>query len=376
MFGSGEVDKKNKFLAAGVLLLLVIVAVLGFLNYRAVSAAHSSSLYGAGRILIHGLQDQDFDITLDDLKKLPTVTRYAEATQSNGEEIRVEATGPLLDTLLQQYGKSQQDFSRIRFTARDSYSIAVPYDILKNCQIILSYINDGKPLEADWQPIRVVIPGVRSMYWVKDMIRIDLETGSDKLPAKKLVLLDVAAQNLPQEDYRAGDGDGKAIKIRNLVDNYGDGGSTQDVFIRAGDGLEKNETSTNFMSAYIKITGPDSPEFLAPGLPEGMTIHGMLVFNYSTTAFFDYAEGVRTLPRKTVGNKTGIALPEIIEQSGLIGADDYLFTENDGGSVIVATSDLGNELVYEGADGSLALTGSGASGPIDVSGLLSIEPVT
>jgi hypothetical protein len=42
----------------------------------------------------------------------------------------------------------------------------------------------------------------------------------------------------------------------------------------------------------------------------------------------------------------------------------------------VATSDLGNELVYEGADGSLALTGSGASGPIDVSGLLSIEPVT
>ena len=199
MIGRGEVGKKNKFLVAGVLLLLVIVAVLGYLNYRAVSAARSSSLYSAGQILIHGLQDQDFDITLGDLKKLPAVTRYAEATQSNGEEIRVEATGPLLDTLLKEYGKSQQDFSRIRFTARDNYSIAVPSDILKNRQIILSYINDGKPLEDDWQPIRVVIPGEMAMYWVKDMIRIDFETGSDKLPAKKLVFLDAAEQNLTAE---------------------------------------------------------------------------------------------------------------------------------------------------------------------------------
>ncbi len=376
MIGSSELGKKNKFLVAGVLLLLVIVAVLGYLNYRAVSAARSSSLYGAGQILIHGLQDQDFDITLGDLKKLPTVTQYAEAAQANGEEIRVEATGPLLDTLLKEYGKSQQDFSRIRFTARDNYSIAVPSGILKNRQIILSYINDGKPLEDDWQPIRVVIPGERAMYWVKDMIRIDFETGSDKLPAKKLVFLDAAEQNLPQEDYRDGVGASKAIKIKNLVDNYGDGGSVQNVFIKAGDGLEKNETSANFMSAYIKITGQDSPEFLVPNLPEGMTIHGVLVVNYSATAFFDYAEGVKALPRQTVGNKTGIALSEIIEQSGLIGADDYLFTETDGGGVIVATTGLGNGLVYKDADGSLAFTGSGASGPINVSDLLSIEPVT
>ena len=102
----------------------------------------------------------------------------------------------------------------------------------------------------------------------------------------------------------------------------------------------------------------------------------MLVVNYSTTAFFDYEEGVKALPRQAVGNKTGIALSEIIRQTGLIGAEDYLFTKTDGGGVIVATTDLGNGLVYEDADGSLAFTGSGASGPIDVSDLLSIEPVT
>lgn len=369
-----KVGKMNKLLVVGILFLLVMVAVLGYLNFNA-ARGRVAGLQD-GQILIHGLQDQDFDVTLDDLKKLPAVTRYAEATQSNGEEVRVNATGPLLDTLLKKYGKSQQDFSRIRFTARDSYSIAVPSDILKNRQIILSYINDGKPLEDDWQPIRVVIPGERSMYWVKDMIRIDFETGSDKLPAKKLVFLDAAAQNLPQEDYRYNGSADKAIKARDLVDKYGDGVSAQNVFIKAGDGLEKNETSTNFMSAYIKITGQDAPEFLAPNLPEGMMIHDVLVVNYGATAFFDYAEGVKALPRQMVGSRTEIALSEIIRQSGLTGAEDYLFTKTDGGGVMVATTDLGNGLVYEDAGGSLAFTAAGASGPIDVGDLLSIEPVT
>jgi hypothetical protein len=77
-----------------------------------------------------------------------------------------------------------------------------------------------------------------------------------------------------------------------------------------------------------------------------------------------------------VGSRTEIALSEIIRQSGLTGAEDYLFTKTDGGGVMVATTDLGNGLVYEDAGGSLAFTASGASGPIDVGDLLSIEPVT
>jgi len=159
MSETGEVSQKNKLFTAAVLLLLVIVAVLGYLNYRTVSAARGANPGSAGQILIHGLQGQDVVITMSDLEKLPAVTQHAEAEQAGGEEIQVDATGSLLDTLLEQYGRSQQDFSRIRFTAKDGYSIAVPADILKNRQIILSYINDGKPLEQDWQPVRVVIPG-------------------------------------------------------------------------------------------------------------------------------------------------------------------------------------------------------------------------
>ncbi|MGD0152512.1 MAG: molybdopterin-dependent oxidoreductase [Thermacetogeniaceae bacterium] len=365
------------FLVASLVILAAAGAALAIYRQKVVAtAAASASPDDAQQILVHGLQDGDWEITLGDLKKLPAVTRHAEATRSNGEEIRVDATGPLLDTLLKKYGKSQQEFDRVRFTARDNYSIAVPADILKSRSIILSYINDGKPLEADWQPIRVVIPGERAMYWVKDMIRIDLETGADRMPTRKLVFLDAASQNLPQEDYQYYDSTDRAIKTKDLLVKYGDGGSAQNVFIKAGDGLEKNETGANFMSAYIKITGQDAPKFLAPSLPEGMQIRDLLVVNYSATAFFDYAEGMRVLPRQTAGGRTGIALSEICKQTGLIGANDYMFTRSDGRSVLVATTDLGNGLVYKDANGALAFTSSGASGPIDVDDLLSIEPVT
>ncbi|MGD0621618.1 MAG: molybdopterin-dependent oxidoreductase [Thermacetogeniaceae bacterium] len=376
MSETGEVSQKNKLFTAAVLLLLVIVAVLGYLNYRTVSAARGANPGSAGQILIHGLQGQDVVITMSDLEKLPAVTQHAEAEQAGGEEIQVDATGSLLDTLLEQYGRSQQDFSRIRFTAKDGYSIAVPADILKNRQIILSYINDGKPLEQDWQPVRVVIPGERAMYWVKDMIRIDLETGADKVPATQLVFLDTAAPKLPQESYQDDGSTGKVIRISDLIAKYCWGGPVQNVFIEAADGLEKNETNVNFSNADLEITGQDTPKFLEPGLPEGMTIRDVLVVNYGATAFFDYAEGIRVLPKQTLGSKTGIALSEIIKQTGLAGADDYLFTMADGGSVMVATTDLGSALVYEDADGSLAFTGSGASGPVNVGDLLSIEPVT
>jgi hypothetical protein len=374
-----KVGGKQQALLTAVSLIVLVLTVVTLAvsgNRNAAIAPGGPSPDDAQQILIHGLRDQDITITLGDLKKLPTVTRYAEATRSNGEEVQVLATGPLLDTLLKKYGKSQQEFSRIRFTARDNYAIAVPADILKNCQIVLSYINDGKPLEEDWQPVRVVIPGARSMYWVKDMIRIDLETGADRTPATKLVFLDTVVNTLPQADYGDYGSPGKVVRIRNLIAQYGGGSSVQNVFIEAGDGLEKNETVTNFLSGYIKISGAGAPKFLAPGLPEGMTIRGMLTINYGATAFFDYAEGLDVLPGQAFGRHAGIAFSDIVKQTGLTGANDYLFTQTDGGSVMVATTDMGNGLVYEDAEGALAFTSSGAAGPVNIDNLLSIEPVT
>ncbi|MDD4170370.1 MAG: molybdopterin-dependent oxidoreductase, partial [Desulfotomaculaceae bacterium] len=279
---------KKMLLPALILLLVLIAAACSKEN----TTAGDPGPFDEEKILIHGLAEQDFEITLADLKSLPTITKYAEAARSNGEMVKVEATGPLLDTFLEQYGKNQKDFSRIRFTSKDKYSIAVPADVLANRQIILSYINDGKPLEDEMQPIRVVIPGERAMYWAMNMIRIDFETGGDQNPPNKVVFLETAVKSLPQQDYEDFDRMDKAVKTSDLIANYADinNSSVTNVFLKGSDGLQKIETKDNFLSAFIKITGPESPKFLAPQFPQGMHIRGLLYVIYGQTAVFNYNE--------------------------------------------------------------------------------------
>jgi hypothetical protein len=362
---------KKLFLLPIVLLLLIIMAACD----RQESATGASSLFSKEKIFVHGLKDQDFEITQDDLRKLKAVTRHGEATRTNGEKISVDATGPLLDTFLRQYGKSQKDFSRIRFTARDKYSIAVSRDILANREIILSYINDGKPLEADCQPVRIIIPGERSMYWVREMIRMDFETGDSLKPVNKLVFLETAVGQLPQEDYQYYDSTDKTVKTGDLVTKYADidDQAVTNVLMKAGDGLQKNETRANFLGSYLKITGKEAPKFIAPKLPEGMHIRDLLFIIYGQTAFFDYTEGIACLPKQTFEDKEGIALSQIIKETGMAGSVWYKFTGIDGVSVELKTDELGNGLIYQNARGCLSFVSSGVSGGSSLDNLLSIE---
>jgi hypothetical protein len=366
---------KNLLLLLALLLLAAAAAACGG---RVQSGAAEPGPFDQEKILVHGLQDQDLEITIGDLKKLPAVTRQAEASRSNGEKIRVNATGPLLDTLLQKYGKTQRDFSRIRFTAKDRYSIAVPADILANRQIILSYVNDGQPLDAEMQPVRVVIPGERAMYWVRSMIRIDLETGGDQQTPTRVVFLETAAKSLPQQDYEYFDSVDRAIKTSDLVARYAGGsdGSVANVFMKAGDGLQKNETAANFLSAFIKMTGKEAPKFLAPQFPQGMHIRDLLFIVYGQTVIFDYTVASASLPRETAEGLEGLAFSQIFKQTGLTGGHKYRFTSADGESILLTIGDLGSGgLIYQDSRGELAFTCTGASGKKEIDGLLSIEVI-
>lgn len=359
------------------LLALILILVL----YAAACGKESTPAGAPGpndgeKIVVHGLQEQDFEITLADLKELPTITKYAEAARSNGEIVKVEATGPLLDTFLQQYGKTQKDFSRVRFTAKDKYSIAVPSDVLANRQIILSYINDGEPLVDEMQPVRVVIPGERAMYWVMNMIRIDFETGGDQKPPNKVVFLETAAKSLPQQDYEDFDQMDKAVKTSDLIANYADinDSSVTNVFLKASDGLQKNEIKANFLSAFIKITGPESPKFLAPQFPQGMHIRGLLYFIYGRTAVFNYTEAAATLPKMVEEGQEGMAFSQIFKQTGLTGGSKYKFTSADGNSIELSINDLGSGgLIYQDDRGALAFSCVGPAGRYNVADLLSVE---
>ncbi len=301
------------------LTLLLFVVTIAACGSKVRGGAAEPGPFDEETILVHGLQERDFAITPGDLKKLPSITRHAEAARSNGEIVKVDATGPLLDTFLQQYGKKQMDFTSIRFSAKDNYSIAVPSDVLANRQIILSYVNNGKPLDYDMRPVHVVIPGERAMYWVRSATRIDFETGGGQKPPNKVVFLETAAKLLPQHDYEDFGSVDKAVKTSDLIANYADinDSSVANVFLKASDGLQKNENKANLLSAFIKITGQESPKFLVPHFPQGMHIRGLLYVIYGRTAIFNYKEGVACLPGQIEEGKEGIAFSQIFKQIGL-----------------------------------------------------------
>jgi hypothetical protein len=73
-----------------VLLLLITITACNKTGLNAVAPGP----FDGEKIVVHGLKDQDFEITLGDLKKLTAVTRHGEATRANGEKVSVEATGP------------------------------------------------------------------------------------------------------------------------------------------------------------------------------------------------------------------------------------------------------------------------------------------
>lgn len=357
-------------------LLLVVLAVTlasAACAKNTAPAGGLSSVDDRQKITVTGLTDKDIEITVGELKKFPTVKKRAEATRANGESVKLTATGPLLENVLQEHGKSIKDYKAVRLTAKDGYSIVVPPDILNSRQIILAYDIDGKRLADEDQPVRVVILGERAMYWVRMLQRVDLETGIEQTPVKKVVFLETAARNLPQEDYKHFDNVDRAIKTKDLVDKYAGAGNVKNVLIKAGDGLQKNETGANFMSAYIKTTGPEAPKFLAPHLPQGMHVSGVLYINYGGTAFFAYGEGAKALQKQTAGPHTGIALSDIVKQTGLTGAERYKFSGVGGKSVELAVNELGKGLIYENAPGILAFCCEGAPEDRAVNDLLLIE---
>ena len=362
-----------KRLSLFLLVLIIMLTLVGCGGGKTDTATSKTAIPDDGQeILITGLSDNDYKITVGDLKKLPAVTKRARATRADGETVKVKATGPLLEDVLQQEGKSVKDYSTIRFTARDGYSIAVPPDVLKSREIILAYHIDGKPLDAENEPVRVVIPGERAMYWMRMLDRIDLESGAEQMPITKVVFLETAVKTLPQEDYQHFDSIDKAIKTKDLIDSYAETDKVKNVFIKASDGLHKNETKSNFLSAYIKITGKEVPKFLAPHLPQGMHVRDVLYINYGETSFLSYSQGQKVLSLQTLDGQSGIALSDVIKQTGLSRAAKYKFSSLDSQSLELAVNELGTGLIYQNSQGVLAFSCPGAADK-SLDNLLSIE---
>ena len=129
------------------------------------------SEYGDMPITITGITDTELTVTPNELAALDCVTRTASGKTAKAGT--VNATGPLLDTFLAQYGKSTADFERIRFIASDFYRVVLKDEYLTEYEIVLAVSNGSEPLIAEHRPLRILIPDADSSMWEYAVVRIE-----------------------------------------------------------------------------------------------------------------------------------------------------------------------------------------------------------
>jgi hypothetical protein len=319
----------------------------------------SSLAYLGDTVAVEGL-GESLSVSIDELSQLDTVSKKAEAMRSNGDIVKITAVGPTLATLLERYGGGKQlaDFSSVRFSSKDGYSIAVPKEILAKREVVLAYMDGDKAFTKDDAPLRAVVIGERAMYWARMVNKIEFETGTGEALTNMVVFLDSALPAL-KGDLSEEEG-GYIVSTVDLLSKYGglDGGESGKVFMSAFDGLKKNETIENFLKGYIKYTGGNVPQFCSPELPEGMNMNGIVTLRSGKSLYVSLARGAEIWEAKSAAGKAGVGFSDIVKDQGLDRSGMFQLTDKHGNTVLLSEQEMVKGVfANDGAE-----SGSGAAG--------------
>ena len=146
------------------------------------------------RLLVHGMVDHPLIYTMDELKRLPSVSRiyFLECNANNrpirgpnGESVQnvhgrtscSEWTGVLLSALLNECGV-QKEASWIVAEGSDAnkYTMSIPLAKAMD-DILVAYAQNGEPVRPQQgYPVRLVVPGweaIRSVKWLSRIKVVD-----------------------------------------------------------------------------------------------------------------------------------------------------------------------------------------------------------
>ncbi len=161
---------KTRLIAASLSLVAVLLAACGVpqvaepkLPQPDVQLLLSVTLYGA----------ESREIGLQQIKQLEGED-LTFVRDSEGRDTEIQIYGPTLQQVLQLVDEGIEGLGGVRLVAADGYWIDVPADILTFAQIIIAYRVDGVLLDEEDGPLRVFIPGESTMYWVRNLVEIEL----------------------------------------------------------------------------------------------------------------------------------------------------------------------------------------------------------
>jgi hypothetical protein len=301
------------------------------------------------KIIITRAGSADREFTVEQLQEYDAVERDVESVNSSGEVTPYTVKGVLFADVLNDMELIQMELDAIRLVAGDGYSIEVGQDVLANREIILAYEVDGEPLFEDSRPIRIIIPEERAMYWVRNLVKIEILQTEAPVEVSEIYVIETASAALEQQEYLSDSEIQQAVATTDLI-AWTDA-DVPNVHLLSVDGLAKNETWENFSKGLIMLTGADAPAFVGEDLPKGMHVKEILWLAADHKGFVSVANVQKKFSSVTVDGNTGIALSEVLAGMGFIEDTGIILTASDGYAVSIAQEDVSKGIIYLNNEG-------------------------
>lgn len=357
------------------ILILCMCLLLGCSNGSTQEEVTATSNMNA-KLTISGLEQGDIGVSVDEVMGMAPITAEATGVDSAGEETTSTVKGVLLSDILENNGVNQKDLFAIRLVAGDGYQIEVPGEILGTRDIIIAYEMDGQALDEKSKPFRAIIPDERAMYWVRNLVNIEILQGSKTVDVTSVAFMETALNQLPKEDYTYYESTDKAVKNTDILGQFRIDSSVETINFLASDGLEKNETINVFMNSYIKLTGEEAPVFLSPDMPKGMHIKNIFSFKAMNMAFVSLNNAEKICDKGMVGDKEGISVKAILDKlENFAEADTYILTGLDGIQVEVDYETLMSSVITKTSEGGFYITTNGSKNTSEKDIMLSVKDI-
>ena len=330
-----------------VIALVLLVAAFGFAcgGSEEPRPPTANSPDEEAQLVVVDSAGESIELSLEDLRILPAVTREI-TREENGQSRDHEISGVLLDELLDSVAIDPREIQDLTLLAADGYSVRVEADLLADHEMIIAYIVDGESLGPDDGPLRAFIPGASSMYWVRNLSRLELSrvpVAAESL--KSIIFLETASGEIESSEY--GDGD-LAIRTRDLVTETED---LREVRFFAADGFEKTEQLDVFLEEFLVITGETAPAFRGPELPRGMHVRDIAYFIAGNRGYYSVSRGPELLDLTDVDDERGVSFATLVAAMNLAEAETYILEAVDGYAVEVAAEDLSRGIVFVDDEG-------------------------
>ncbi len=235
------------------------------------------------------------ELSLREITELESITLEIERDTDDGPE-EFEITGVTLDAMAEAVDVDPATLEGLILVAGDGYSVEVSAEVLSDHEAVFAYYVDGEALSGDSAPLRAFFPGSETMYWVRNLVRIEFIGSAERaVAASEIYLLETLFATMEEVDY----GGEAAVRASDILE-YAKGEGR--VFMAATDGFEKSEGADIFSEHFVVTTGDTAPAFRGEELPRGMHVRDLVWLTVGETAFYSAARGGELLQILDVEN--------------------------------------------------------------------------